>query len=306
MAGGGGGYFPSRPGRLKDLITQTQEDTAQKRLESDVNEYLQQLLVTLNERDPERIQTYLNEVGGILGEGMEIEAFLFGGSVAKHTYVDGLSDIDALVVLNNGDLEGATPAEVLESFLASLTGGLNRDKVASVEQGKLAITVTYRDGIEIQLLPALRRGNEICIADATGNDWKPINPKTFQRELSKANERLNSTLVPVIKLTKSVLSDLPEDIRPTGYHIESLSLEATKGYRGPKTVKSLLLHVLAAASNLVLRPIADVTSQSKTVDAYLGKKNSDQRQKLSHAIAGISRRINAASTVDRWKEIIGA
>lgn len=105
---------------------------------------------------------------------------------------------------------------------------------------------------------------------------------------------------------KSIVSNLPDDIKPIGYHIESLSLEATKGYRGPKTVKSVLLHVLTAASTLVLRPIADLTSQSRHVDSNLGSKNSERRVRLSHALAGIARRMNAATTVDRWKEIIEA
>lgn len=307
MGGGGGGgasYFPSKPSRLQGLIKQAREDTEQQRLESDVNDYLQKLLVNLNERDPEKVKEYIDEISTILGEGQEIERFLFGGSVAKHTFVDGLSDVDALVVLNRRDLEGKTPREVLKAFLDSLEAGLTRDKVAAIEMGNVAVTVKYKDGTEIQLLPALRRGREISIADANGNDWKAINPKAFQRALTKANERLNNALVPSIKLLKSILSSLPENGRPSGYHIESLALEATKGYAGPKTLKSLLLHILTAASVRVLHPIGDVTNQSRHVDTYLGKRNSELRQKLSLAIAGIARRMNAASTVQRWKEII--
>ncbi len=308
MSGGGGrgraSYFPDKPSRLQDLIRQTQEETEQNRLDSNVNDYLQQLLVKLNERNPEKIREYIDDIAGILGEHQEIERFLFGGSVAKHTFVDGLSDVDALVILDRRDLEGKTPSEVLHTFLVSLQGGLTHDEVAVIDKGNLATTVTYVDGTEIQLLPALRHGREISIADASGNDWKTINPKAFQRELTKANERLNHALVPTIKLAKSILYGLPEDIRPTGYHVESLSLEATKGYRGPMTVKSLLLHVLTASSTRVLHPIADVTNQSRNVDAYLGKRGSDQREKLSLALAGMSRRMNAATTVDRWKEIV--
>lgn len=304
MAGGGTSYFPSKPKRLQDLIRQTQEGTEQKRLESDVNQYLQQLLMKLNDRNLEKVHEYIDEIVRILGEDHEIDKFLFGGSVAKHTFVDGLGDIDALVVLSKEDLEGKTPREVLQAFLVSLQGGLTHDEVAVIDKGNLAVTVTYTDGTEIQLLPALRHAREVFIADANGNDWKAINPKAFQRELTRANERLNNSLVPSIKLVKSIFSALPEDIRPTGYHVESLSLEATKGYRGPKTLKSLLLHILTAASARVLRPIADITNQSRNVDAYLGKTNSDQRVKLSLAIAGIARRMNAASTHDRWKEII--
>lgn len=306
MAGGGSGgpsYFPSRPIRMRRLIEETVEDTEQKNLDVDVNEYLNKLLAKMNDRNPDRVREYLDEIARILGEEREIDKFLFGGSVAKHTFVDGLSDVDALVVLDRANLD-QTPAEVLKSFFASLDETLTRDKVRSVTVGKLAVTVTYVDDTEIQLLPAIRRGKEISIADTSGTEWKAVFPKAFQRELTRGNERLSNNLVPAIKLAKSILSDLPGEIRPTGYHVESLSVETTKGYRGPKTVKSLLLHILTAASSRVLDPIADLTNQSRHVDAYLGKKNSEQRQKLSLSLAAVARRLNAAPDVDRWKEII--
>jgi len=306
MAGGGSGgpsYFPSRPVRMRRLLEDTVEDTEQKSLDVDVNEYLNKLLAKLNERNPDRVREYLDEIAGILGEEQEIDRFLFGGSVAKHTFVDGLSDVDALVVLNRANLD-QTPVEVLKAFFDSLDEALTRDKVRSVTVGRLAVTVTYTDDTEIQLLPAIRRGKEISIADSTGNDWKAVFPKAFQRELTRGNERLNNNLVPAIKMAKSILSDLPDEIRPTGYHVEALSVETTKGYRGPKTVKALLLHILTAASSRVLDPIADLTNQSRHVDVYLGKKNSDQRQKLSLSLAAVARRLNAAPDVDRWKEII--
>jgi predicted nucleotidyltransferase len=304
MGGGGASYFPSEPRRLRTLIKQSQEGTERKRLDSDVNAYLQQLLMTMTNRDAQKIEEYLDEIAEILGDDHEIDRFLLGGSVAKHTYVDGLSDIDALVVLPSKNLETKRPQEVLNAFAESLSGEMTKDKVTTLTQGKLAITLGFTDGNEIQLLPAIRHRAELYISNARGSDWKPINPKMFQRELTKANRKLNNALGPTIKLVKSILSDLPEDVRPTGYHVESLSLEVSKGYKGPKTVKSLLLHILAASASHVLQPITDVTSQSRNVDEYLGRKDSDQRIKLSHVIAGISRRLNAAATVDRWKEVI--
>jgi len=309
MSGGGGGsstYFPSKPVRLQRLIQQTREATEQKLLESDVNDFLQQLLARMIQRRPERITEYIDELSAVLGESHEVEKFLFGGSVAKHTFVDGISDIDALVILDQENLRDKPPREMLHSFLLTLRGGLTRDQVAEIDKGNLAVTVRYRDDeeTEIQLLPAIRRGREVAISNARGDDWKVVNPKAFHRELTKSNERLSGTLIPAIKLAKSILSDLPDEIRPTGYHVESLSLDVTKGYRGPKTIKSLLLHILTASSSRVLQPIADITNQSRHVDSYLGRKNSELRVKLSQIVAGKARRMNAASTADRWREIL--
>jgi predicted nucleotidyltransferase len=308
MGGGGGGsgatYFPSKPSKLQHLIRETHERTEQQRSEADINLYLQQLLAKLTDRDPEKTKTYLDEIVSVLHDYQEVDRLLFGGSVAKHTYVDGLSDVDALVVLNRDDLQGKSPQEVLNIFFDSLQGELTRDKVKDLKQGRLGVTVDYEDGTEIQLLPAIKRGKEILIADSNGADWKSINPKVFQRELSKANERLNRALVPTIKIMKSTLSGLPDEVRPSGYHIEALCLDLTKGYKGPKTPKSLLQHVMLGAASRVLKPITDVTNQSRYVDEYLGKPNSEQRVRLSRELAGISRRINAATTADRWNEII--
>jgi len=304
MSGGGASYFPGKPSRLSRLIRESVEDAEQKRLEGDVNSYLQRLLVKLGDRNTEKTQEYIDAIAELLGEKHEIERFLFGGSVAKHTFVDGLSDVDALVVLDRAEYSKEEPKDVLRSFFDSLAGGLPRDEVAKTEMGRLAVTVTYSDGTEVQLLPAIRKGTDVCIADANAERWMPTNPRAFQKVLTRMNERLNRCLVPTIKLVKSVLSTLPDDIRPTGYHVEALSVEATKGYRGPATLKSLLLHIMTAASARVLRPIADVTSQSRSVDSYLGKTNSERRERLSHAIAAVGRRMNAAPSVGRWKEII--
>src|SRR5437870_2487595 len=115
MAGGGSGpsYFPSRPARLQRLIKETVQDSQQKSLEVDVNDYLQQLLAKMNDRKPDTVQQYIDEIGKILGENQEIDRLLFGGSVAKHTFVDGLSDVDALVILSKQELQNKTPGEVL-------------------------------------------------------------------------------------------------------------------------------------------------------------------------------------------------
>lgn len=304
MAGGSSSYFPSRPSELRNLIRQTQEGTQQQKLDSDVNSYLQSLLIRLNEREPEKVQQYIDSLAAALGQRHEVEKLLFGGSVAKHTFVDGLSDVDALVMLDDENIEKRRPSEVLQSFLKSLRSGLTHEEVADIAKGNLAVTITYKDGTEIQLLPAFRLGREIAIADANGEDWNVINPRVFYRELSKANEKMNRSLVPTIKLMKSAVANLPDDIRPTGYHVESLSLEATKGYRGPTTLKSLLLHALTAASSLVLHPISDITNQSRHVDSYLGKKNSKRRVTLSRALAAIARRLDAAPTIAPWKEIV--
>jgi hypothetical protein len=303
MGGGGRSYFPRATSDLEKLIQQSKKEADKERLDSDVNKLLREVLASC-ERDPEKVNDRLEKIVDILKDEAEIEKFLFGGSVAKHTYVDGLSDVDALVILNREDLAGKSPAEVLNVFYKSLQDRLTYDLVKSVEKGTMAVTVAYRDGMEIQLLPAIRTGTRVTIPSAGAKDWKETDPKAFQQSLTKANEKLNCSLIPTIKLVKSINVGLPEQKRLTGYHIESLALEAAKGYRGAKTVKALLAHILGIASKRVLSPIQDVTGQSRVVDSYLGAANSTKRRIAADAFAGIARRLNAATSVDQWKEIL--
>jgi Second Messenger Oligonucleotide or Dinucleotide Synthetase domain len=303
MGGGGGGrYTGPTSDALRRMIDQAKERERQ-RLDTDVNDLLQKLLAHFNDRDTEVISDRLVSIGEMLSDVAEIETFLLGGSVGKHTAVNGISDVDALVILGRPDLAGKSPQFVLNSFHKQLNQSLPRSEVKSVEKGRLAVTVTYHDGTEIQLLPALRSGQTISIASADGKNWIDTKPKVFQRELTRANRQLNQALIPTIKLLKSIVSDFPKQKQLTGYHIEAMALDAARDYQGPKTSKWLLLHLLGYAADRVLKPMADITGQSRNVDSYLGKANSVERRNISQALAGMKRRLEAATTVSQWRAV---
>ncbi len=297
---GGGGFIPPTTQALQKKIEQAWKEE-QKRLQGDVNRFLQDLLTQFNQRDPEAVKAKLEDIGKEIEAFGDIQTFLFGGSVAKHTYVDGLSDVDALAILDRAELKGESPKTIINTFYKILNDNLSRDKVHSVEKGTLAVTVNYRDGTQLQLLPAVRSRDRIHIADATGKSWKETNPQAFQRKLTRSNERLNHSFVPAIKLMKSVVSDFPNQRQITGYHVESLAIQAAKGYQGPKTPKALLLHLLGHASSRVLKPIQDATGQSRIVDSYLGKANSNQRRNVSLALSAAKRRLEAATSLAQWR-----
>jgi len=302
MGGGrAGDYFPKSSEELRKLLEVSRRAEQQKYLDSDVNQLLQEYLIRFNQRDATKTQEYLEDLGRVLGEEASIDRFLLGGSVAKHTYVDGLSDIDALVVLNRSDLEGKGPKEVLREFSELLKNRLTADVVESIRLGNMAVTVTYRDKTEIQLLPALRKGNVIAVPDSGGAQWRETNPREFQRTLALMNERQNNLLIPVIKLVKAVSDSLPEGSRLKGYHVEALSLEAAKGYEGERSLKALLLHILEASSRRVLQPIADVTGQSRFVDSDMGGSNSAARQRVASSLRKVARQLGTAMSIDEWK-----
>ncbi len=195
MSGGGGGSRYIRPwsSAERQKIDNAQEKERQ-RLEGDVNSLLNDLLAGYNSRDTEETKDKLEELSDIIGEKTEIDQILFGGSVAKHTEVNGLSDVDALVILDRSDLQGKSPKEMLDVLQKTLNAKLPRSEVESVSKGQLAVTIKYQDGTEVQLLPALRSKNTISIAAADGNNWNDTRPKIFRRDLTRANGKMNQSI----------------------------------------------------------------------------------------------------------------
>ena len=108
----------------------------------------------------------------------------FGGSIQKYTYVDGLSDIDCLVLLKDPELESLSPKDVLDYFRSKLEDRLKNAEAISI--GKLAATIRYKDGTAIQLLPAIRKGAGYVISTAGGERWSSIiRPRKFAEALTK-------------------------------------------------------------------------------------------------------------------------
>ena len=77
-----------------------------------------------------------------------------------------------------------------------------------------------------------------------------------------------------------------------------------KGYDGKKTPKAMLTHFCEKAAKRVMQPMKDITGQSSSVDTDLGSARSDSRRIVADALAGMARKLKAASTVDQWKQIL--
>lgn len=305
---GGSGRSDGYIGRL----TKTEEEKLQKareqerqQLSADINGLINELLGVFNGRDRDVTNEKLNQLQDLLGSKVEVEHILLGGSVAKHTEIDGLSDVDALVVLDNEYIEGDSPRKVLNTFYRTLSEKLEHHGVSKIEKGNLAVTVTFDNGTQIQLLPALRSRSRILISSPDGTYWNETKPKEFAKELASANRAMNNMLVPAIKLMKAANSNLPPQKQLTGYHIEAVAVDSVKKYDGEKTPRALLLHVLGYAAERVLVPIRDKTGQSRVVDSYLGKADSLQRKNVSQTLSGLQRRLNAATTLQQWKSVLG-
>jgi Second Messenger Oligonucleotide or Dinucleotide Synthetase domain len=304
MGGSGSSYRNWNSDQLARAVRKDAEEAAAD-FDARLAGYFGELLSGFNDRDVQRVNSRLDIIKTALQEELETTFDqLFGGSVAKHTYVDGLSDIDSLLVMNESKLVRETPEKVLGQIVKILRNQLGQD--ATVDHGRLAVTVDYGDGMVIQLLPAIRTEAGLRIPSGRNKQWSDIDPDQFRSALVKRNGDCGGKLIPTIKLAKAVIGNLPEKYRLTGYHIESMAVTAFRGYKGEKTTTSMLPHFFEAAKNLVLSGIRDVSGQSTHVDEYLGPDNSEVRQQVSHVLGGITKRMRTASaarSTHQWQEL---
>jgi predicted nucleotidyltransferase len=305
---GGGGSYRFNPSDLSKLREEAQARLKRSRVDADANAFLQHELVDINDRDTNLVDERLSAVEEALkGTLHEFDRVMFGGSVSKHTYVDGLSDIDSLVVLDPSVAGDDAPEQVRARLADSLRRKLDMGDVQDISTGRLAVTVKYNDGMEVQLLPAVERADSIAISSPDGKTWAQINPKEFTDKLTYTNSKQGKTVVPAIKLAKAIIAEtLPESLRPSGYHVEALAVAAFDGYEGPRTPKAMIQRFFEAASAGVVSPIQDATGQSRYVDESLGSAGSAERRNLARALGHIAKRIQHADSVDEWRGLLGA
>lgn len=308
MGGSGGGFFSGShtPSDLRRQVRQAEDQAKDDNFEANVANHIDSLLTQANRRDIPAIQQHLDTITSAIEADVEGSVgLLFGGSVAKHTYVDGLSDIDALVILNQSELKDMTPAQVKAYFAQRLRDRLGQ---TPVEEGTLAITVTFADAM-IQILPAVRVGQGVKIPKADGTTWSPvIRPDRFAQKLTQVNQATNGKLVPAIKIAKSILAQLPDNQKLSGYHVESLAIQAFDGYQGTMTTKAMLRHFFTQAPQQLRQPIKDSTGQSVHVDDYLGAANNVTRRIIADSVARIGRSMqnaDGAGSVGQWQDVLG-
>lgn len=301
---GGSGFYVRNPSSLVKNIRTAEQKTQTAEFTASLAELLGGFLNSFNQRDTIQVTERLEALVDCLGEIVDGKIdTIFGGSVARHTYVDGLSDVDCLLLLKSEDVGDKSPSEILTTLASKIGDSLANCEVSI---GNLAVTVEYGDGNVIQLLPAIKSQDRFKVASWDGNQWSNINPQKFQKALTKVNQECAGKLVPVIKLVKAVNASFPEDNRLTGYHIESLAINIFKNYNGTKNTMAMTEHFFDKAGAAVKSPVRDTSGQSVHVDEELGNANSDKRMRLSSLLERVNRRIknaNARESIETWKSL---
>jgi len=303
-SGGNGHSGRPSPAELKTLLRDVEDKAKAETFKTRLNAEINSLLNGYNTRDTKLINDRLEDIKRALGDELDhtVDA-LFGGSVAKKTYVDGISDVDFLILLKK--IEKRAPADVIEQIKACLDKQVDG---CTVNVGKLAVTLTYSDGMVLQLLPASCIGNHYRIPDADGAGWSKINPEGFFTALTKVNQSCDGKVVPTIKLAKAINDIFPEELKIKGYHMESIAIKAFRDYKSTKDYPTMLTYFFEKAKEIVKTPIKDSTGQSVYVDEYLGNENSQERMRLSQTLDRTLRRMRNATTsedISLWLSLFG-
>lgn len=306
MGGSGGRYFPAyKPEDYQKKVESAEAQTRDAQYEAEANDLLASYLADFNNRDVDGTNEILEKVTEHLSDVFEGTVnLLFGGSVAKRTYVDGLSDVDALLLVHETAIAEDSPDAVKQACASQLRKIFPKAKISV---GQMAVTIEA-DGKIIQLLPALRAGEHFKVTNPEGRGWSTIRPRLFAQALTKVNSELGNKLVPTIKLAKALIGQMPEQRRLSGYHVEALAVKIFDGYKGELAPRSMLKHFFENVGPRLLNPIADVTGQSDKVDEYLGEPSSIQRRVIADACARIGRRLkgaDGAKDLALWRQLFG-
>lgn len=308
MGGSGGGFSSTSgpsPQEMRDKLQKSKDEQTKNKFEREVSTKLGDKLKKINDRDAEQINQHLETIKKALEKEIEGTVDLcFGGSVDKHTYVDGLSDVDSLVLLNKSELSSLSPDKVKEYFMKRLQ---ERLPDSTITAGAMAVTVKFKNH-EIQLLPAVKKGDGFLVSKANGKEWSSVRPRRFADKLTKANTACGQKLIPTIKLAKAIIANLPKMKQLSGYHVESLATSIFSQYKGANSTHDMLKHFFKEASTRALTPVKDKTGQSVYVDSYLKGAGSLERKIVSDSLSRISRKMSNADSAcnkNAWDDVFG-
>ncbi len=194
----------------------------------------------------------------------------FSGSITKHTFLFGGSDIDVLVFVPPSN--PSAPAVEVKLLNEAVSG------ICPRTLHEHYITLNPPGGVNIDLVPAFRsiEGN-VHIPDPNAQAWIPIFPNLFAEDLDALDKRHYGALKPAIRLTKWLTKRFLT-VPLLGHHIELLMFISAYWLSPTKSPLELLSSFLNSSSHLVLTPLRDTSKQRTFVDDYLGEGDSPARR----------------------------
>lgn len=290
MGGGGSGYGGGRRGgggSNTAAAARARDQTNRSEAKVQEEQALREILARTQRPDDTKVREQARAAAKELNrESPDLRAIpTLGGSGAKGTYVEGISDHDIVVRVSPED-SGKGPREILHSLAAKLK---RLHPNADVMIGRMAVTVK-EGGRELQYVPAKRDGRYIRLPIPGQDTWgNQAQPRKFVNKLNRTDARLDGGVKEAIRAFRIAQEKyLKPEERLDGYHVESIALLAFRSYPTGRSRAQMAEDMTRAAASLVRKPIKDRTGQSLHVDEKLGEPNSAARQQASHALRSLA------------------
>jgi len=304
--GGSGGYGSARrqeatwqPADLEHSLAQTRQQAT----EAEVASVIQDALAQINQIDTQALNRHKQEIFQALKSAFEEADRLHGGgSYSQNTYVDGISDIDMLFVLDAFSSSKIANKESSKAVLADMEKRLRqRFPTTDIKSGRMAVTLTFSDGLELQVLPAFRYHSGFRVPDYRGSRWVEAHPDVFKRLLQQRNKEMGGQLVPCIKLAKQICDNQGVEVK--SYHLSNMAVKAFEHYTGTKSREDMLRHFFNKAKELTATRMRDVTGQGAYVDNHL--TSNAQRIGLAQQLSAIEQKIaRAEGKASEWQKLL--
>lgn len=219
------------------------------------------------------------------------------GSFFRRTKIDPLDDIDMLVVLNPDYLtfEGArvrvSNTNTRLSYYTDNFGYLNSRRVINAfvsglrslpHYARSEIKRNYEAAVlnltsyawSFDLVPAIPMRNYMgqveyyLIPDGQSN-WKRTDPRIDQANISIANQKHNSNLIPLIRLVKYWNYHKHGVPTISSFYLETMLIMAFRYQNALQNIKSHLPMAFAQIANLAMNSCADPSGLGANLDASL-------------------------------------
>lgn len=260
-----------------------------------VNDVLDDAAKNSRERDAKSQMQYRNDAKDAINSNIDGYVDIeYGGSVSKATYVAGISDLDCRVYINHSSLVSKSPDEIKKYIARQLKS--KDPKISSVKVGGMGVTVRYRDGTEMQFIPAIRTRYGYKLPN--GNRWsKVVYEDRFKRDFSRTNQKCGGTLYPLVRVIKkqNYLNPLSQQL--SGHHIESVANKIFKHYpkSAPRTLEAMMDYYYRYAPRQIVHRTRDKTGQSSFVDKdKLGNPASKNRQAAARSMGRVRKILRQA------------
>ncbi len=203
--------------------------------------------------------------------------FIISGSLLKETYIDGISDIDILIPINESIYSNYSPNEIIESlFNYELDTDFEKYFISA---NKNALRLRFKN-LWIELVPVRISDSNLLFPNKNGKYWKEIHPNKVTYKIKELEKQSKHMISLTIRIVKVILLRLFRLYEINSYIIEFIIIEFIS-YKKEDDLLELILVSLKLIRDRILYPISDVTRQYKYIDQNLGVALSDERKRLS-------------------------